>query len=279
MFTGISITCFAASYAVSLSLEVSRLFFRASIRFFVIVGFTAAGLLAHTLYLAVRAQSAVAGRGIAPLASWYDFCLVAAWVLAAAYLIWCVRRPQNAVGVFLLPLVLALIGLAVLSRDVTPFPEQTALYAWRLVHSLALMAGTVTVALGFATGLMYLIQSFRLKRKLPPRPGFRLPSLEALQRFNRESLVVSICLIAIGLLAGIAMNLLASAEEGRPVSWTNPVVVSSGVLLAWLTAVSIFEAVYKPAWQGKKVAYLTLASFVFLGLALWFVIFEEHAVR
>jgi hypothetical protein len=41
--------------------------------------------------------------------------------------------------------------------------------------------------------------------------------------------------------------------------------------------VLIFEACYKPAREGRKVAYLTVASFVFLGLVLYFVLFFEHA--
>ena len=47
--SGISVTCFAASYLVAWLLELSRLFFRSGIRGAVMVGFASAGLLAHTL--------------------------------------------------------------------------------------------------------------------------------------------------------------------------------------------------------------------------------------
>jgi CDP-diglyceride synthetase len=124
-------------------------------------------------------------------------------------------------------------------------------------------------------GVMYLVQSYRLKHKLPPRPGFKLPSLEWLQRFNRESLLISTCLLFAGLVSGLVINL--NQHGDRAVPWTDPVVVSSGVLFLWLTALTLFEYFYKPARQGRKVAYLTLASFLFLGLALGFVLFGEHA--
>ena len=39
----ISITCFLASYAVALALEVSRLFFRSGVRGALMVGFSTAG--------------------------------------------------------------------------------------------------------------------------------------------------------------------------------------------------------------------------------------------
>ena len=280
MLSGITITCFAASYGVSLVLEVSRLFFRTAVRVPVIYAFAGAGLFAHTSYLITRTRSEIAaGRGIPPLSSWYDFCLLAAWMLVVAYLIIGIRRPQNAVGIFFLPLILALIGVAVPLYETASFRTQTALGFWRSVHGFALATGTATVTLGFATGLMYLAQSYRLKHKLPPRPGFRLPTLEWLQRFNRESLIFSTCLLALGLLSGVILNSTHRTGQGRAIQWTDPVVLSSGVLFAWLILATVFEFFYRPARQGQKVAYLTLANFVFLCLALYFVLFGEHAVQ
>ena len=272
----ISITCFAASYGVSLLLELSRLFFRATVRNVVMVGFCLAGVLAHTLYLSARVSEELSRSSGAPLSSWYDFCLLASWVVATAYLVLILRRPDNTMGIFFVPLILCLIGLAVLFRDSAPFQPREALRWWRLIHGGALLVGTVAVSLGFATGLMYLVQAYRLKHKLPPRPGFRLPTLEWLQRFNGESLVVSTVALAVGLLSGVVLNLLSRARMGG-VSWTDPVVLSSGILFAWLFCVTLFEWLYRPARQGLKMAYLTLASFLFLMLALSFVLVGEHA--
>lgn len=273
MFSGITITCFAASYTVSLIGEVSRLFFRAPVRMFVIVGFTVAGLFAHTLYLIAQARAETLAEGnLVPLSSWHDWCLIAGWILAAVYLVLTLRRLENSVGLFLLPLVLALVGLAVLNRDAPHFPRADALAYWRWVHGFALLFGTVVVTLGFAAGVMYLIQSYRLKHKLPPRRGFKLPSLEALQNANRRALLISTAFMGVGLLSGMVMNLSA-----RRVAWNDPVIVSSAVLLGWLALASLFESFYKPARAGRKVAYLTLASFIFLALALGFVLFGRHA--
>lgn len=276
MLSGISITCFAASYTVSLILEVSRLLFQATIRNVVMIGFAAAGLLAHTLFLFAHARAELQGGMRLPLSSWQDFCLLTAWVLIAAYLGLTLRRPQLAVGVFILPLVLILITVAWGLRDVTPFSTHEAASRWRLVHGAALLLGTVGVVLGFVTGLMYLIQSYRLKHKLPPNPRFKLPSLEWLERFNVESLFISTGALAVGLIAGVILNIGQHGQDAG-IAWTNPVILSSGVLFLWLLAVMIFEWVYKPARAGRKVAYLTVASFVFLGLVLYFVLFFQHA--
>ena len=275
MLSGITMTCFAASYAVTLAVEFSRLFFRARIRTIVNIGFAAAGLVAHTLYLiAIVRNEAAAGGNVAPLSSWYDWCLIVAWVVAATYFGLAVRRTENAVGVFLLPLVLALIGVAALLYGSPPFPREKAVSYWLIIHGVALLMGTVAVTLGFAAGVMYLAQSYRLKNKLPPNRGFKLPSLEWLQRINKRSLLFSTGLLAIGLLSGIVLNV---ARGSGSVPWTDPVVVSSAVLLAWLIIATLFEYFYKPARQGRKVAYLTLASFIFLCLVMGFVLRGKHA--
>jgi ABC-type uncharacterized transport system permease subunit len=277
MISGITITCFAASYLVTLVLEVTRLFFRAPVRMAVMIGFAAAGLLAHSMYLWAQAQADMA-RQIAPLSSWYHWCLIAAWVVVAAYIVLTLFRPQTVTGLFLLPLALALIAVSAVFRQALPFSAHEAYFRWGMIHGLALLLGTATVMLGFVAGVMYLVQSYRLKQKIPSRLTFKLPSLEWLQQINRLSLYVSTCLLAAGLLAGIVLNLIRQASQSAAVPWSDPVVVTSGILLVWLVAASLFELFYKPARQGQKVAYLTVASFIFLGLVLGILRFSpsEH---
>lgn len=271
--SGITITCFAASYAVALVLELTRLVFQATVRNVVMLAFAAAGWIAHTLFLIAHARADLTRGMNIPWSNWQDFCLLAAWVLAGAYLGLSLRRPGISVGVFLLPLVLILIGVGWWFSDSAPFPAHEAANYWRWIHGLALLFGIAGVTLGFATGVMHLIQSYRLKHKLPPNPRFRLPSLEWLQRFNREALFISAVSLAIGLIAGIVMN----AKSSGGIAWSHPVVISSGVLFLWLVTVLVFETFYKSAREGRKVAYLTVASFVFLGLVLYFVLFFGHA--
>jgi hypothetical protein len=276
MLSGISILCFSASYAMALLLEVSRLFFRAPIRLVVILLLTGAGLAAHTIYLWNRAQEAAAGL---PLSTWYDWFLVAAWVLAATYLGMLASRPQTAIGVFALPLVLALVAVGYSFKGELPFPRDRALQFWELVHGGMLLIGTVMASFGFVAALMYLVQSYRLKHKLPPREGLKLPSLEWLQNVNKLTLWYSAWFIELGLVAGIILNVVKASGTGTAVPWSDSVVISSAILLAWLITASLFEWLYKPAQQGRKVAYLTVASFVFLAVVMAMLLWgpSEHA--
>jgi hypothetical protein len=179
-----------------------------------------------------------------------------------------VSRPQTNMGVFLLPVVLGLSAAAWAFPPEAFFQRDRALIMWGVAHGLMLLLGTVAVSLGFVAGVMYLVQSWRLKHHVPPRGGLRLPSLEWLQEVNKRSLLYSSCFIALGLLAGIVLNAVESRGREDMVPWNDNVVISSAVLLVWLIAATLFEWLYKPAQQGRKVAYLTIASFLFLAMVM-----------
>ena len=181
MLTGISIVCFAASYGVATILELTRFFFRARVRTAVMVGFAAAGLFAHSVYLVSEIQERMEA-GL-PWISWYTGCLVIAWMLAATYLLIVLFSRQSTMGLVLLPTAIALIAAAHL------FPKSSqAVHVWSLVHGFSLMFGIAMVVAGFIAGLMYLIQSDRWKHKLPPRSSFWLPSLEKRQKLTERAL-------------------------------------------------------------------------------------------
>ena len=258
--SGVSITCFAASYTVVLFLELSRLLFRSGIRGAIMLGFAGAGLLAHTIYLTERAASA---SGY-PLSSEQDWYMVAAWILAAFYLYLTAYHRNNAFGVFLLPLVLILVGAGTWLADPAPFERKPALFVWGMVHGISLLLATVAIFVGFAAGLMYLAQDRRLKKKLPPLRGLRLPSLEWLRNLNSRAIGVAMLLLGTGILAGVILNAIYSRSEGVRLDWTDPVVLATLLMFCWLTISGGVSALYKPSQEGRKVAYLTILSFIFL---------------
>ena len=260
----ISIVCFAASYIVALCLEISRLFFRVRLRTAILIGFIAAGLLAHTIYLGQEARAGIGGGS--PLSSWYHGCLILSWLLALATLIVAARNQPSAVGLIVLPPILALIAVAQIFPRTSQMSGETWHRVCSLCHGVALLIGTAAVMVGFVSGLLYLFQSYRLKNKILRVGGLRLPSLERLQRISENALMTSSVFLVIGLLSGLLLNLVRTDDAALP--WTDPVVWPSGLLLIWLLSALAFNAYYKPARQGRKVAYLTFASFVFLGIVI-----------
>jgi len=262
MDTGINMLCFSASYAVALTLELLGLWTQFRWRRAVLLLAAAAGLVAHTWYLGRR----VAEMPTAPLANQQDWYLSAAWALAVIYLVLKFYYPRSSIGLFVLPVVLGLIGGSLLATT-EPLATFQAPRIWGRVHGIFLMLGSVAVLLGFVAGLMYLIQSYRLKNKLPRYDQFQLPSLEWLERVNGRSLGAATLLVGGGFFTGI-LSRLAQAGSQSFVPWTDPVVMSLAAMLLWLVVAEVFRLVYPAARQGRKVAYLTVAAFVFLMLVL-----------
>lgn len=264
MLSGVGIICFASSYAIAWVLELSRLLFRSGVRGAIMLGFAGAGLVAHSAFLYYRAVHATG----APLSSEKDWYLLAAWALVVVYLCLATMHSRVPFGLFLLPLALGLIGTAAFLAPAVPLAREPASRIWGAIHGVSIMLATVSVLVGFVAGLMYLSQSRRLKHKRLSTGRLQLPSLEWLQKANSHAIITSLVMLGVGILAGMVLNLINMRNEAAPLYWSDPVVVSTWLMFAWLLAAVVAIAVYRPARQGRKVAYLTVASFVFLLIML-----------
>ena len=268
---GISITCFFTSYLVVLVLELLRIWGRIPGRGLAAIVMMSIGLFTHVTYLALRATTGESGVDAGLLASWTDWSLLVSLGLAVCFLVYYLRRPDTIVSFFFLPMILALIGLAIAVRDMTPFTRNEAVGIWRSIHGLGMGIGTGAVLVGFLAGVMYLIKSSRLKRK-QAGSAFRLPTLESLGRLNRQCLLVSTTAVTIGVIAGVVMNLNRWGQVG----WTDTGVLLSVGLLVWLLAATAVEFFYSPESSGRKAVYLTLASLGFLILVMISVLTSSH---
>ena len=268
--SGISVLCFAASYAVALACEASRLVFRSGVRGAVMVAFAAAGLLAHTLFLAWRAVT----ESALPLSSPFDWYLLAAWLLAAGSLYLTITNPRTPVGLFMLPVVLALVGAAQLSSRAA-FPQSPATQVWGGIHGGFNLAASVSVAIGAIAGLMWLIQAARLARKQPPPAGFRMPSLERLAHVTARTPGIAAWTAALGFASGIVLNAV-NRRRGllETVPWTDPVVLRMGALVVWLIVADALAAAARRRPDGPRTtARLAVVSLAVLTLSILWGIF------
>ena len=69
-------------------------------------------------------------------------------------------------------------------------------------------------------------------------------------------------------MAGLVLSTLKNRDVAGYNLWSDPVVISTGLMLAWLIVAEVFRFVYPAARRGQKVSYLTLASFLFLVITL-----------
>lgn len=254
----ITLFCFGASYAVTLVLELLQLTRPRPVQRLLGLLFVGAGLVAHSLYLAVQRP---------PLALPFGTILFLAWILAVFDVYGTVHHRQIAWAVFVLPLVLLMVALAstlpITETVERPWlPDWNALTGerfWGIVHGGLVLLAAVGGCVGCIASLMYLLQARRLRAKLAPEEGLRLLSLERLEAMNRRAINLAFPLLTAGLLVGLA--LLVQREEPYQ-EWAAPKIL--GAVGLWLTFGVLLYLRYGIHLPGRRLAYGTIVAFFLL---------------
>jgi len=250
---------------------LSRLYMRLPWRMPIVVTLASICWFLHAVYLWNLQGDSLSPAKLVP-STMYSWSHLAALIFGLVYIVMSIRRPTDAVGAFLLPMVIAMILGAAAVGSGQPFDRSEVTGSlWRPVHGGALIVGTVAVFLGFAAALMNIAQERRLKTKRLVTKDWRLPSLEYLHAMGRSCLVVSTVAIAMGLVSGVVLNI----QRNGTVNWLESGIVFCAGLLVWLVVASIFE--WEAARRGTSwSAYLNIASFAVVLIALTLVFSTPH---
>lgn len=264
----LTVLCFAGTYGLALASDLARFVVRWPGRWYATVGLTALGWLVQTAYLANLAWQA----GAPPVQTPFESLLVLSWLLAAIDIYLLVHSPKTgAAGLFVLPVVLGLNIAAVWSPRagwVGGLGTGSPVIAfWGMAHGVLLLAGSVCSCVAFAAGLMYLVQSDRLKHKRPPRFGLALPSLEQTERLNRGAIIAAFPLLTAGLVIGVILTVAVQREAGASIGWADPKVIST--LVMWLVFAVLLHARFRPTMRGRRVVVLSVVAFLFLAFSLF----------
>lgn len=240
-----------------------------------ITAILAVGLLAHSGWLIYRVlmvtqQATPGGYVLSVRQDWYYGI---AWGLALICLFWITVRPATPFGAFFLPLILCLMLLGMISGDPLPFARGAASRTWGTVHGLSILAAILAVCVALLSGMMYLGQVSRLRNRAAMSSPFRLPSLEWLSNAIRNALLVAVAMLGVGILSGIWLNALQRRTAQEHLPWHDPVVISTFILFFWLSGSLLIGYVYRPMREGRRVAYLTIVSFIFMLLVLGMTLF------
>src|SRR5262245_45543674 len=220
-----------------------------------------AGALAHTFVIGMQTMEG----GQVPLTGESAAISTFVWLLALAYLYTEMTTDERAMGVFILPLLVALEALAAF----TPRPEvRSAVLQGPLfgIHVSSLLFAYASFALACVIGITYMLLFKEIKAK---HLGFfytRLPSLQVLDHMNQRAIVIGWIFLTIGLIAGgvfaaQARTLPGAAGDPRlqAMSLLDPKIFVA--LICW--AVYSFElfAARRIGWGGRRTAYLSALGF------------------
>lgn len=258
----VSVMCFFASYLLALAFEVVRFYRRSTVVEVLHLGMTAAGLIAHTLYLLLKSSQTQLPPLLSSLSDWL---LVLAWLVVLLYLIMVLADRTFRAGILVLPLVLGLIVAASFGDGRSGQREIVEVSrSWLMLHVSLLVFGTAAILGGLVLSLLYLWQHWRLKHGGGRHGGLVLPSLERLERLNRWALLAAVPLLTLGLIIGVA---LTTRGQVGWATWADPLVLTGTI--CWLMMVGVFVYVLgRQRAPGRQVAWLTAVSCGFLLLTV-----------
>lgn len=190
-----------------------------------------------------------------PLIGQLRWLLYLAWILVVFYLFGEFRQRRMPWGVFVLPVVLALVGLGVAYDNPDAVAGKGTV--WNKLHGVLILLAAVGVCIGFVASITYLVQARRLRAKALPGRGMKLLSLERLETMNRRAMLLSFPLLTAGVLVGVV-----AIFDSDVVSWADPRVIATLVL--WVVFALLLYLRFAQHVSGRQAAMMTIASFVML---------------
>jgi len=222
------------------------------------------GALAHTFVIGMQTMEV---RHV-PVANPSRLVSTFVWLLTLSYLYLELTTDERAMGVFILPVLIALQIIPVLSPGIE-VRDPVLDSPWFWVHISSLLFAYASFALAGVLGLTYMLQFKEIKKKHLGYFYTRLPSLQVLDVMNSRAVTVGWLFLTIGLSVGVVW-----AGQARAIAPDDPNLQAMSlqdpkILIAILTwAVYSFAMLARQTlgWSGRRAAWLSALGFVIVFL-------------
>lgn len=218
-----------------------------------------AGALTHTFAIGMQTMEV----GHVPVISASSAISTFVWLLALSYLFTEITTDERAMGVFILPLLVALQALAALQPGVE---KRAAVLQGPLfeIHVSSLLFAYASFALACVIGITYVLLFKEIKAK---HLGFfyaRLPSLHVLDRMNQRAIVIGWIFLTLGMIVGGIWAAQARGYAGgdsrvQAMSLQDPKIFVAFV--CWAVYSFQLFAARRIGWGGRRSAYLSALGF------------------
>jgi ABC-type transport system involved in cytochrome c biogenesis permease subunit len=217
------------------------------------------GAVTHTFVIGMMTMEV----GHVPVAGATSAISTFVWLLSMSYLYTELTTDERAMGVFILPLIVALQTIPALKPSVE---ARTAVLQGPLfgVHVSSLLFAYASFALACVIGITYMLQFKEIKAK---HLGFfytRLPSLQVLDQMNRVAIVIGWIFLTVGIIVGVIWAAQVQGGYGgdprvQAMKWQDPKIFVA--LICWVVYSFDMFAARRIGWGGRKTAYLSLVGF------------------
>jgi ABC-type transport system involved in cytochrome c biogenesis permease subunit len=219
-----------------------------------------AAALAHTFVIGMQTVEV----GHLPVAGRTSAISTFVWLLALAYLYIEMTTDERAMGVFILPLLIALQSIPAFNPMIE---SRSAVLQGPLfgIHVSSLLFAYASFALACVIGITYVLLFKEIKAK---HLGFfyaRLPSLQVLDHMNQRAIVIGWIFLTLGLIVGAvwatqARGYAAGAPQVQAMSLQDPKIFVA--LICWMVYSFELFAARRIGWGGRRAAYLSALGFV-----------------
>jgi ABC-type uncharacterized transport system permease subunit len=216
----------------------------------------AVGLVLHGIAL----WDAFEHQGGMPLGIGQGLSAVA-MALLAIFLALDLRYRKPVFGAFLTPIALAVLVPGLLihgASGIAPDVRRPLLP----VHIAIALLGVAAFAVAAGVAAMYLLMERQVKGKRFGIFFSRLPSLQFLDELNRRLVVAGFILLSVTLATGA---FFANGTSGIFWQWRPQEIVA---VVAWMIFAAVLGARSIAGWQGRRVAFITMAGFCVLLISL-----------
>lgn len=220
------------------------------------------GFIAHTGALVAD----WIGDGHYPLLHLHETISFLGWTLVIAYALSVYYyRAQQALGIFLLPLVAGLVFLSNLVRGNSDLLLSGRVIggeaAWLFpIHTTLLLFAYAAFFVAFAASVMYLLQERELKLKTFSPIFHRLPPLNTVDDIGSTAAGIGFTLLSLGIITGVIWS---SSRNGR--MWHNDPIEIFAVL-TWVVYLALIH--YRAQWRGRKAAWIGVLGFALVACTL-----------
>lgn len=207
------------------------------------------GFALHSVALLVRGL----GTGRVPLSNQYEFATSFAWGVALVYILFERRYSFRAMGTFVTPVILLIIGYAAMqSRAVRPL--MPALQSnWLLFHVATAVISYGAFGVAFGVAGMYLLRDRFMEDAFIKR---HLPTLGKLDLISYRAVASGYFFLTLVIITGA---IWAEAAWGRYWAWDPKETWS---FITWIIYSIYLHMRVVRGWAGRKAALFALIGFV-----------------
>jgi len=220
------------------------------------------GALAHTFVIGMQTMEV----RFNPVASPSRAVSTFVWLLTLSYLYLELTTDERAMGVFILPVIIALQVIAVVFPGMAN-SDPVLNSGWFWIHVSSLLFAYASFALAGALGLTYMLQFKEIKKKHLGYFYTRLPSLQILDVMNWRAVTVGWLFLTIGVVVGVVWTAQARAVSPndpnlQAMSLNDPKIL--GAIVTWAVYSFAMFARQMLGWTGRRAAWLSALGFAII---------------